>query len=143
MPEPIKAKRKPSPSPSSSSEEEGTVEKEIAEFEIGDRVWAKVKGYQWWPGFVQEVSYYADKASSQKKKKKQLSVQIRYKILFTGNTSSVGYVTKKCIKDYVKSYDEIALLINMKNKVCLYDAIINYMSIGYYSGYRPNGVKKT
>lgn len=63
---------------------------------------------------MKEVQHFAEKADKKRKRKKQgYAVQIRYKILFTGKRSSVGFVTKNFIKDYVECFDEIALQINV------------------------------
>ena len=65
-----------------------------------DIVWAKVKGYPWWPGTIRNISCHPNSLNY-----KGISKKKTYIIDFIGNKSH-GEVTKNDIKSFKQNYEE-------------------------------------
>ena len=64
-----------------------------------DIVWAKIKGYPWWPGIIRNISNHLQTNS------KGISKRQKYTVDFIGNKSH-GEVTKKDIQSFRYYYEE-------------------------------------
>ena len=64
-----------------------------------DIVWAKIKGYPWWPGIIRNISNHL------KTNSKGISKRQKYTVDFIGNKSH-GEVTKKDIQSFRYYYEE-------------------------------------
>ena len=65
-----------------------------------DIVWAKIKGYPWWPGTIRHIFYYQSQNSY-----KGIYKRKKYIIDFIGNKSH-GEVNKNDIKLFKPNYEE-------------------------------------
>ena len=74
---------------------------EIGEVEPKEKdiVWAKIKGYPWWPGIIRNISNHLQTNS------KGISKRQKYTVDFIGNKSH-GEVTKKDIQSFRYYYEE-------------------------------------
>ena len=75
---------------------------EIGQGELKEKdiVWAKIKGYPWWPGTIRNIFYYHSQNSY-----KGISKRKKYIIDFIGNKSH-GEVNKNDIKLFKPNYEE-------------------------------------
>ena len=69
-------------------------------FQKGEVIWAKVRGYSWWPGIIKKISLKSDTTDNKDNKNKK---ELKFLVKFIGDNSH-SFLPKEKLQNFQEKF---------------------------------------